>query len=84
MKLARFFLPVLIRACNDDRRGENKERALGVVSMLRSAMPRRVSTWSMRKGRTIAAADIHRAHLATLHAEFSTVATTDSVVSALA
>jgi nicotinamidase-related amidase len=34
-------------------------------------------------GRTIPAADLHRAHLATLHAEFATVTTTDSVVAAL-
>jgi nicotinamidase-related amidase len=34
-------------------------------------------------GRTIAAADLHRAHLATLHAEFARVVTTDAVVTAL-
>ena len=35
-------------------------------------------------GEMIPAKDIHRAHLATLHAEFATVATTDAVLSALA
>lgn len=35
-------------------------------------------------GRRVAAADIHRAHLATLHAEFAYVASTDEVVAALA
>lgn len=35
-------------------------------------------------GRTVAAADLHRAHLATLHAEFGTVAGTDAVLAALA
>lgn len=35
-------------------------------------------------GRRVAAADIHRAHLATLHAEFATVVATDEVLAALA
>lgn len=35
-------------------------------------------------GRTVPAADIHRAHLATLHAEFAQVVTTDVAVSAVA
>lgn len=35
-------------------------------------------------GRTVPAADIHRAHLATLHAEFAQVVATDEAVSALA
>jgi nicotinamidase-related amidase len=35
-------------------------------------------------GRTVPAADIHRAHLATLHAEFATVTGTDATVDALA
>jgi nicotinamidase-related amidase len=34
-------------------------------------------------GRAISAAELHRAHLATLHAEFATVATTTAVVAAL-
>lgn len=34
-------------------------------------------------GRAIAAADIHRAHLATLHAEFATVVTTDALIAGL-
>ena len=34
-------------------------------------------------GRTIPATDLQRAHLATLHAEFATVMTTDAVVAAL-
>ena len=34
-------------------------------------------------GRAISAAELHRAHLATLHAEFATVATTTAVLSAL-
>lgn len=34
-------------------------------------------------GRTVAAADIHRAHLATLHAEFATVVDTAAVLAAL-
>jgi len=34
-------------------------------------------------GQAHRAVDLHRAHLATLHAEFATVATTDAVVSAL-
>jgi len=36
------------------------------------------------EGRTLAARDIERAHLATLHAEFADVVTTDAVVAALA
>lgn len=35
-------------------------------------------------GEAIAARDLHRAHLATLHAEFATVVGTDAVVAALA
>lgn len=35
-------------------------------------------------GRTVPAADLHRAHLATLHAEFATVVETGAVVAALA
>jgi len=34
-------------------------------------------------GRAITAAELHRAHLATLHAEFATVVTTTAVISAL-
>jgi nicotinamidase-related amidase len=34
-------------------------------------------------GRAIPAAELHRAHLATLHAEFATVMTTAAVLSAL-
>jgi nicotinamidase-related amidase len=36
------------------------------------------------EGRTLAARDIERAHLATLNAEFADVVTTDAVVAALA
>jgi len=35
-------------------------------------------------GRTVPAADLHRAHLATLHAEFAPVVTTEAVLRALA
>jgi nicotinamidase-related amidase len=35
------------------------------------------------EGRTVRAADLHRAHLATLHAEFATVVGTDAVLAAL-
>lgn len=35
------------------------------------------------EGRPIAAADIHRAHMATLHAEFAMVTTTDVLIAAL-
>jgi nicotinamidase-related amidase len=34
-------------------------------------------------GRSVSAADLHRAHLATLHAEFATVTSTDAVLAAL-
>ncbi|WP_159017441.1 cysteine hydrolase family protein [Cognatiluteimonas profundi] len=36
------------------------------------------------EGRSIRAAELHRAHLATLHVEFATVVTTDAVLAALA
>ena len=36
-----------------------------------------------RDGRTVPAADLHRAHLATLHAEFAEVVDTDAVVATL-
>jgi nicotinamidase-related amidase len=36
------------------------------------------------EGQPVSAAELHRAHLATLHAEFATVASTDAVLAELA